>query len=90
MDIDYILYLARHTMETALMVAAPLLLVCMFTGIIVSLFQAVTSLRDMTLTMVPKLLAISITALIFGNWMMQVIMKFTIEIFQQVQNYGQQ
>ena len=75
-------------METALMLAAPILLVCMFSGIIISLFQTVTSLRDMTLTMVPKLMAVGITALLFGNWMLQVIIKFSQEIFTQIQSYG--
>lgn len=88
MDANYVLYLGRHTLETALLLAAPILLVCMFSGIIISLFQTVTSLRDMTLTMVPKLMAVGITALLFGNWMLQVIIKFTQEIFAQIQTYG--
>lgn len=89
MDADYILYLGRHTLETALLLAAPILLVCLISGLTVSIFQAVTSLRDMTLTMVPKLIAVGITALFFGNWMLQVIMRFTAEIFNQIQMYGQ-
>lgn len=89
MDINYILYLGRHTLETALLISAPLLLVCMGMGIFISLFQAVTSLKDMTLTIVPKLLAMSIATLVFGNWMMQMLIKFTYEIFNQIQSYGQ-
>ncbi len=89
MDASYVLYLGRHTLETALLVASPILLVSVISGLAISLFQAVTSLKDMTLTLVPKLLAIGITALIFGNWMMQVIVKFTVEIFNQIQSYGQ-
>ncbi len=88
MDVDYILYLGRHTLETAVLLAGPILLVCMVTGIIISLFQTVTSLRDMTLTMVPKLLAVAVTALMFGNWMIQILLKFTREIFNQIQSYG--
>ncbi|MBN2512626.1 MAG: flagellar biosynthesis protein FliQ [Sedimentisphaerales bacterium] len=89
MTIDSILYLSRHTMETALLISAPILLACMISGIIISLFQTVTSIRDMTLTMAPKLVAAGITALLFGNWMLQVLMRFTTEIFNQIQNYGQ-
>ena len=88
MDPNYILYLGRHTLETALLLASPILLVCILTGLFVSVFQAVTSLRDMTLTMVPKLLAVGVTALFFGNWMMQVITRFAMEIFGQIQSYG--
>ncbi len=88
MDVDYILYLSRHTMETAFIVALPLLLTCMIVGICVSLFQTITQLRDMTLTLVPKLLAMAIASLTFGAWMMQMIMKFTMEIFNQIEAYG--
>ena len=86
MDTGWVLYLGKHTLETALLVSAPILLVCMGVGIAISLFQAVTSLKDMTLTMVPKLIAVGATSLLFGNWMLQVIMKFTIEIFAQIEN----
>lgn len=88
MDADYILYLGRHTMETALLVAAPILIVCMASGIIVSLFQTVTQIRDMTLTMAPKIIGAGLTALVFGNWMLQVMIRFTTEIFAQIQSYG--
>ncbi len=88
MDINLILYLGRYTLETALMIAAPMLGICMIVGITVTLFQAVTSIRDMTLTIVPKLLAMSLASLIFGNWMMQNIMKFTVEIFNIIKSYG--
>ena len=88
MDISYVLYLSRHTLETALLIASPILLVAMLSGLSISLLQAVTSLKDMTMTLVPKLVAIGITALFFGNWMMQVLIKFTLEIFTQIQSYG--
>ena len=88
MDANWVLFLGRHTLETAVLLAAPILLVCMVTGLAVSLFQTVTSLRDMTLTMVPKLLAVAVTALLFGNWMMQILIRFTLEIFNQIQSYG--
>lgn len=88
MGMDYIIYLGRHTLETALLLSAPILLVCALTGILVSLFQTITSLKDMTLTMVPKLVAVGFTALIFGNWMLELLMKFTTEVFSQIQSYG--
>jgi flagellar biosynthetic protein FliQ len=89
MTIDAILYLARHTMETAMLVSAPILVACMASGILISLFQTVTSIRDMTLTMAPKLIAAGIATLLFGNWMLQMLMRFTTEIFNQIQTYGQ-
>jgi len=88
MDVDMVLHLGRHTMETALLLSAPILLVCVFAGIIISLFQTVTSIRDMSLTIAPKLIAVGFTALMFGNWMLQMLMKFTTEIFSRIQSYG--
>ncbi len=58
MDSSFALYLGRHTLETALLLAAPILVVCLVVGIVVTLFQAVTSIRDTTLTIIPKLLAL--------------------------------
>ena len=89
MNSDLILYLGRNTMETALLVSAPILIVCVVSGILISLFQTVTQIRDTTLTMAPKIIAAGITALVFGNWMLQVLVKFTTEIFAMIQTYGQ-
>jgi len=86
MDSGYVLYLGRHTLETALLLAAPILITCMVVGVGVTLLQAVTSVRDMTLTTVPKLLAVGAVLLIFGSWMLQVLLRFTTEIFLQIQN----
>ncbi len=88
MDSSFILYLGRHTLETALILAAPILLTCMVVGVVVTLLQAVTSIRDMTLTIVPKLLAVGVVMLIFGSWMLGVMLKFTNEIFGHIQDIG--
>lgn len=88
MDSSFVLYLGRHTLETALILAAPILITCMVVGVVITLLQAVTSIRDMTLTIVPKLLAVGIVTLLFGSWMLQVTLRFTTEIFAQIQNAG--
>jgi len=88
MDSSFALYIGRHTLETALIVSAPLLLTCMVVGIVVTLFQAVTSIRDMTLTIIPKLLALGVVTLIFSSWMLQVRLRFTTEIFSLIQTVG--
>ena len=88
MNINFILYLGRHTLETALLVAAPALLTCLITGVAITLFQAVTSMRDMTLTIVPKLLALGVVTLIFGGWMLQILLRFFTEIFGHIQSIG--
>jgi flagellar biosynthetic protein FliQ len=86
MDSSYVLYLGRHTLETALLLSAPILTTCMVVGVVITLLQAVTSIRDMTLTIVPKLLAVCVVSLLFGSWMLQIALRFTTEIFAQIQN----
>jgi flagellar biosynthetic protein FliQ len=58
----------------------------MIVGVTMTLFQAVTSIRDMTLTIVPKLLAVGAVVLICGGWLLEVLLKFTTEMFWHIQN----
>lgn len=86
MDTGFVVYLGRHTLETALLLSAPILLTCLVVGLVVTLLQAVTSIRDMTLTIVPKLLAVGAVLLICSNWMLQIMLSFANEIFGHIQN----
>jgi flagellar biosynthesis protein FliQ len=88
MDSSLVIYLGRHTLETALLLSAPVLGVCVLVGLIISILQAVTSIRDMTLTIVPKLLAVGLVILLFGGWMLQLTLRFTMEIFSYIQRVG--
>ncbi len=89
MDANYILYLGRHTMETALLMSAPLLISCLLAGLLISIFQTITSLRDSTLSMVPRLVVMGAATLWFGNWMLQILIRFSTEVFNRIQFYGQ-
>ncbi len=88
MNSSFILYLGRYTLETALLLSAPILITCLVVGVTVTLFQAVTSIRDMTLTIVPKLLAVGAVTLLFGGWTLQVMLRFATDIFAHIQNIG--
>jgi len=88
MNSSYILYLSRHTLETTLLLSAPILLTCIIVGVVVTLLQAITSIRDMTVTIVPKLLAVGVVTLLCGGWILDVALRFTIEIFGQIPNIG--
>ena len=81
MDPESVLYLSRRTLETALMLAAPVLAVTLTIGLLVAMIQAVTSIRDMTMGMVLKLAGVGVSLLLFGGWMMQVAIDFTNQIF---------
>ena len=88
MNSSFILYLSRHTLETTLLLSAPILLTCIVVGVVITLFQAVTSIRDMTLTIVPKLVAVGVVMLVTGGWTLEVVLRFTNEIFGHIQNIG--
>ena len=88
MDSSFIIYLGRQTLETALMVATPILLTCVTVGVLVTLLQAVTSIRDMSLTVVPKLIAVGFVTLLSGNWMLETLLKFMNMIFGHIQTIG--
>lgn len=81
---DLVLFLGRRTLETALLLSAPTLAVALLSGILISLFQAVTSMRDMTLSIVAKLAAVGLTLLATGGWMLQIALGFTKEIFDAI------
>jgi len=88
MDSNFALYLGRYTLETALLVATPILLTCVVVGVLVTLFQAVTSIRDMSLTVVPKLIAVGFVTLLSGSWVLGMLLKFVNQIFAHIQNIG--
>lgn len=76
METDQALFLLSETISTAALVSAPILLVALIVGLLISVFQVVTQIQEMTLTFVPKLAAVALTFLIFGGWMLAVLMDF--------------
>jgi flagellar biosynthetic protein FliQ len=86
MDGDFVLYLSRRTLEVALMLAAPALVMALGVGLLTAMLQAVTSIRDMTLGMVMKIFAVGLTMLVFGGWMLQVAIGFTHEVFNHMRS----
>ena len=88
MNSSFVLYLGRQALETILLVSAPILITCLVTGIGITLIQAVTSIRDMTLTVVPKLLSVGVVIIVFGNWMLQTLIRFFTEVFAHIQSIG--
>lgn len=78
--------IARETLLTAIILAGPALLVGMLVGLIISMFQAVTQIHEQTLTFVPKLLAILLSLLVFGPWMLKILTEFTIGILGNLHN----
>ncbi|MBU3603395.1 flagellar biosynthesis protein FliQ [Polynucleobacter sp. AP-Kaivos-20-H2] len=73
---ESVMNIGRLAMETTLMVAAPLLIVALVVGLIVSIFQAATQINEATLSFIPKLLGILATLLIAGPWMIAVLVSY--------------
>jgi flagellar biosynthetic protein FliQ len=73
--------LARETLWVALLLAAPALAVGMVVGIAVAVFQAVTSVQEQTMTLVPKLLCVCVTILLVMPWMLTTLLEFTRRMF---------
>lgn len=81
-----VMAIARETLLTAIILAGPPLLVGMLVGLIISMFQAVTQINEQTLTFVPKVLAIFISLLIFGPWMLKILTDFSVNILGNLHN----
>ncbi len=73
--------ICRKAIQTILMCAAPMLIVALVVGLIVSIFQAATQINEQTLTFVPKIVAVFITLLIFGSWLIKIVTVFTVGLF---------
>ena len=76
--------IGRQAVEIALMMAAPLFLAALVTGLLVSVFQAATQINEMTLTFVPKLIAVFVTLVVAGHWMIMLITDFTRRLFESI------
>jgi flagellar biosynthetic protein FliQ len=82
-----VLDIAREAIFTVLTTAAPLLLVSLVIGLIVSIFQTVTSIQEQTLTFVPKILGVFLTMMICGSWMLNNISSFMTELWSNFSYY---
>lgn len=76
MDTGTVINIARQTIWVIVETAVPVLLISMVVGLVISLFQTLTSIQEQTLTFVPKLLAILLTIMIIGSWMLNQITGF--------------
>jgi flagellar biosynthetic protein FliQ len=89
MELGTVTAIFRSAVLQILMMAAPVLLIGMGVGLIVSVFQATTSIQEQTLTFVPKIAAILIALFIFGPWMISTLTQFTIRMLQSIPEIAQ-
>jgi len=87
MSIDFVTGVMAETVRITLLISAPVLIVGLAVGVFVSLIQAVTQVQEITLVFVPKIVACLIALVAALPWMMNVLMSFTINIFNNIPNY---
>ena len=87
MTVDLVTQIMADAMYTVLITALPPLLISMVVGLLVSIFQTVTSIQEQTLTFVPKLLAIFLVLMIGGGWMLNNMIDFMINLWSDFSVY---
>ena len=78
--------IGSRALEITLLLAAPLLVVALVTGLIIGAFQAATQINEQTLWFTPKLLAMALALVIAGPWMLKVLLSYTHELFESIPN----
>lgn len=73
--------ICRKAIQTILMCAAPMLIIGLLVGLLISIFQAATQINEQTLTFVPKIVAVFLAMIIFGPWLIKVLTVFTTGLF---------
>lgn len=81
---EFVMTMGYEAMKMALLLAAPMLLVALVTGLLVSLFQAATQINEATLSFIPKLLAVFATAVVAGPWMLGLVLDYIRTLFSSI------
>ena len=84
MNQDVVISLSMEAMQLALKIGLPLMLVGLIVGLIVSIFQAVTQIQEMTLTFIPKILALGLVLMIAGPWMLGELLTYTENLYNGI------
>jgi len=84
---ELVLALGQETLKTAAMLAGPMLGAALIVGLLVSVFQAITQINEATLTFIPKIVVIAVILVLTGPWMLDVLSKFSIELFENLSVY---
>jgi flagellar biosynthetic protein FliQ len=84
MSEGFVIHLLREAFFTVFLLAGPILIVTMVVGLLVSIFQAATSIQEMTLTFVPKALIVAVVLVLTLPWMFDIMISFTEQIFTQI------
>jgi flagellar biosynthetic protein FliQ len=81
---ETVMTVAHRALEVTLMLCAPLLLTALIVGLLVGVFQAATQINEMTLSFIPKAVAMAVTIVIAGPWMLKLMTSYTRELFERI------
>lgn len=84
---DLVITLGGNALKTTAMLASPLLIGALVTGLIVSVFQAVTQINEATLTFIPKMIIVAVIIVLAGPWMIDVMKSYTVDLLENVHTY---
>lgn len=87
MNSEFVIGLAGQALFTILKVSAPMLGIGLIVGLLVSIFQATTQIQEQTLAFVPKIVAVFLALLIFGPWILNIMVDFTSNLLGNLANY---
>jgi flagellar biosynthesis protein FliQ len=81
---DTVIKLAEQSIYMIIIISAPMLLIALAVGLLVSVFQAMTQIQEQTLAFIPKILAVFLALVFFGPWMLTLLLDYTRDLFQQL------
>ena len=84
---EFVVTLAQEAIKTTILVSMPMLGLGLAVGLVISIFQAVTQIQEMTLTFVPKILIVLLALLFFAGWMLEHLMHFAVNTIEQIPFY---
>ena len=87
MSVDMVMEIANEALYTIILTSAPLLLVSLVIGLVISIFQTVTSIQEQTLTFVPKILGVFVAIMILGHWMLTKLTTLITEMWSDFSIY---
>jgi flagellar biosynthetic protein FliQ len=88
MGSEHIIEMMRHTLETALWMGAPLLIVATLVGLLINVVQVLTSLQESTISTVPRLFAVAAATLLLMPWMARRLIVFTLQLFSDFRPFS--
>lgn len=87
MSIEFVTSIGREALFLVLLLSSPLLGFALITGVIISIFQAVTQIQEMTLTFVPKIIVTLLAVALFGPWILRILLNFTSSLLINLPEY---